>query len=175
MPPAAKTVLPPHKFYHGVITGKDAETRLQQNGGICFLLRYSRNHKKYFLVVVNFDQEVENFELEIDNDIPSYQIKGTGLKFHSLDELIKHYQSKPLSELVINIGKPCYPQLRFDTTESVMKNEPQLRFDTTESVMKNEPQLRFDTTESVMKNEPHYTLDNNRQPKFWKKCLPCLK
>lgn len=104
----SKHQMPNHPTYHNDISGETAEMRLQRKGGLCYLFRYSKSSNMYQLAIVDCNQKVEHFELEIDRDKPMFSLKGTKQEFRSLEELIKYYHSHRLSPTIRNIGKPCY-------------------------------------------------------------------
>jgi len=106
--PPTKYQFPNHPSYHGPITGEEAKRQLQLQNGQCFLFRYSEAKKKYLISVKECDEnEVTHIRVEIDKDMPSYQLEGTQKPFKSLGELIKYYQKNPLSPTLRGIGEPC--------------------------------------------------------------------
>ena len=98
--------LPNHAAYHENISATTAEEKLKAKSGPCFLFRYSNTYQCY-QISVKYENEVEHIEVEIDKDVPSYQLQGSEKIFTSLDELVKYYQKNPLSPSIRKIGQPC--------------------------------------------------------------------
>ena len=99
-----------HRSYHGPLNGDEAEHILKQNAEPnCYLTRYSNNRQSYILSVINAERKSSHFQLIIDNDVPSYEIKGTQKKHNSLDDLLNYLERTPLSPTIRSIGKPCLP------------------------------------------------------------------
>ncbi len=104
--PPSKDQLPNHPAYHMLCNGEQAEDKLRQKGGNCFLFRYSDTNQKYVLSVLN-QKQFYNFTINIDNSVPSYSLIGTQNTFPSLNELVDYYVRIPLNHNVRTIGKPC--------------------------------------------------------------------
>ena len=104
--------------YHGALTGNQAESRLKECGGNCYLLRYSVKQKAFVLSVLtrNNDEKVSdntfhvNFTLKImkgNDNKNTYEIDGSEERFENINELLKCYSMSPLDATVTSIGKPC--------------------------------------------------------------------
>ena len=105
--------MPNHSSYHGEITGAEAEERLKENGGICFLTRYSTRQGKYVFSVIDSSANVHHIEITIDQDAPLFSLKNTEKQFKSMENLFRYYRSNPLTSSIRSSGKPCYqPELQ---------------------------------------------------------------
>ena len=105
--------MPNHSSYHGEVTGAEAEERLKENGGICFLTRYSTRQGKYVFSVIDSSANVHHIEITIDQDAPLFSLKNTEKQFKSMENLFRYYRSNPLTSSIRSIGKPCYqPELQ---------------------------------------------------------------
>ena len=110
---ATRYRMPNHSSYHGGITGRVAEERLQKNGGVCYLTRYSTRQRKYVFSVIDSKANVHHIEILIDQDVPLFSLKNTEKRFASMKELFKYYPSGALgshaihSNFKINIIDVC--------------------------------------------------------------------
>lgn len=95
------------------MNAKTAESTLRENGGTCYLLRYSENRQMYILSVMTKAQggtmAPHHFEIKITKKDTqnSYEIGGSEKKFISISKLLEFYESEPLSQVVESIGHRC--------------------------------------------------------------------
>lgn len=103
------------RCYHGVMTGKQAEAKLKQNGDDCYLIRYSEVREIYVLTVAREGKEGEesitkHFKINIssksDGQGNLYEIEGSEKKFENVSALLKFYESNAVSPKMCSIGRP---------------------------------------------------------------------
>ena len=103
--------------YWGLMTGKQAELRLRQKGGNCYLIRHSEA-KQHFVISVmgrTLQQGKQgrlapyHFKLNItkENKQNTFEIEHTENKFNSMSTLLEFYQQNPVNLYVCSIGEPC--------------------------------------------------------------------
>ena len=98
-----------HPCYHQAITGAEAERRLEQAGGHCYLTRYSKKHKCYILSVYEYkipqsNSVMEHFPIVIQNG--KVGIKNKTLTFADIRSLLSHYEEKRIDPTLKSIGSP---------------------------------------------------------------------
>ena len=99
--------------YHGVMNAKSAESVLRENGGGCFLIRYSQNRKMYILSVLAKREGGKmapyHFKIKISKNgaESTYEIEGSERKFNKILELLEFYHSNPCNQEVESIGNKC--------------------------------------------------------------------
>ena len=98
-----------HVAYHGSLRVQDAEMRLQEKGGICFLFYYCKDSKSYRLSVVDSNGQVQHILLKVNPHVPAYSLEFYKKFFPSLTELIAYYQSNVFTPTIKRLGEPCYP------------------------------------------------------------------
>ena len=102
--------------YRGAITGREAESLLEKQGGSCYLLRYSK-HKEHHVLSVQardmhkFTLKRLHFKLNItkEGDHNVYEIDGSEEKFTDISSLLEYFQQTPLTRdrSKFTIGKAC--------------------------------------------------------------------
>ena len=97
----------PHNSYHHCIPGREAEKRLNNWGGDCYLTRYSEA-KKSFVLSVHKQQSPKNvikhFEIVIDDD-GKHSIRGVDKKFKNATEMLEYYERVMLDPAFTTIGR----------------------------------------------------------------------
>ena len=95
------------------MTGAEAEEKLKQHGGNCYLIRYSDANEVYVLSVmrrINKEEPISaHFKLNIIKGNPEgniYEIEGTEKKFDDLSQLLLYYHSYPIDHRIKGIGDP---------------------------------------------------------------------
>ena len=96
-----------HPSYHQVITRDEAERRLRQRGGRCYLTRYTEKHKSYVLSVYEHrrpQDSIQHFKLAFKEE-GRMQVGGTGMIFDNIQSLLEHYEQNRLNYNFKNIGQ----------------------------------------------------------------------
>ncbi len=99
-----------HSSYFGIKTGLEAEQLLTAMGEDCYLTRYSQQNRAYLLSVMKTtqcggDNHFEHFKLLIDNKVEGYEIDGYEKSFKNIDNLLRYYQSNPITPRITSIGQ----------------------------------------------------------------------
>ena len=98
-----------HQAYQGLMTSEQAQEKLDDQSGNCYLMRYSKTHKKYMLSVSNKTVEgaVTHYPIKIttEHDFCEYEIEGSAKKFDNISELLLYYEDNPLTDEQEHIGK----------------------------------------------------------------------
>lgn len=97
-----------HPSYHGTMRTKEAEIKLRQHGGDCYLTRFSKSKNVYVLTVFKSEEELcQNFQIDfkVKNDYNMYEILGTQKEFDDFFVLLDFYKSFPLSHNISTIGE----------------------------------------------------------------------
>ena len=97
-----------HDSYHKAITGEEAERRLKQHGGHCYLTRYSRMRECYVLSVFEHVQkpmqpQVDHFEIVVEED-GRHRIKGKTADFDNVVQFLLHYEHNRINPAFKSIG-----------------------------------------------------------------------
>ena len=92
--------------FHGPLDEMEAEIKLREHGGDCFLTRYSKAEKVHMLSVM---ANGEKTELRVNamkiNSLPQFSIEGREKWFHSVVILLDYYQKNRISETICSIGE----------------------------------------------------------------------
>ena len=95
-----------HDSYHHRITGREAERRLNNWGGNCYLTRYSEA-KKSFVLSVHKQQSpkdvIKHFTILIDDD-RKHSIEGVDRKFVDATEMLENYERATIDPAFTTIG-----------------------------------------------------------------------
>lgn len=110
-------VIENHPSYHGVMTGTEAELRLEQHGRNAYLTRYTKLKKLHKLSVVRRTAEddliIQHFTLcalrDVENGTCVYKIDGSERYFSDIDELLSFYKDHRLTPEVDGIGECLRP------------------------------------------------------------------
>ena len=96
-----------HESYHKTITGEEAEERLRQHGGHCYLTRYSRMKECYVLSVFEHQKplnpEIDHFEIVVESD-GKHRINGKSMAFNSIHQLLEYYEQNRINPAFKSIG-----------------------------------------------------------------------
>lgn len=115
-----------HPSYHGAITWEQAEIKLKEHGGNCYLTRYTTGRKVYVLSVMNDGIQgkepiIRHFNLIIgDKDENTCEIQGAKKQFSNIFDLLNFYRTTPVDHAIRTIGD-C---LRATHTQSSMDYNP---------------------------------------------------
>lgn len=106
IPVEEASMLEEHSSYHQSITGKEAEKRLKQHGGHCYLTRYSEAKRCYILSVYQKSPTyaMKHFKIVIDYS-GKKSIEKKQQKFDTIGELLTHYENSRLDPAFRNIGE----------------------------------------------------------------------
>ena len=96
-----------HRSYHDAITGDEAERRLEQHGGHCYLTRYSQIRGCYVLSVYKQHRLTsavkDHYEIVIESR-KKYRIKGKTKTFDSIQSLLGYYEQNRIDPTLRSIG-----------------------------------------------------------------------
>lgn len=105
------------RWYHGTITGKEAETLLTDKGVEgSYLVRASTHNPGNYVLSARVHGEVAH--VMIGHDKGKFDVGG-GPSFSSLNELIEHYRSNPMIE---TSGRVITLKAPFNTTSFMAQN-----------------------------------------------------
>ena len=97
-----------HCSYHGVISSDEAKNLLLLAPEKGYITRYSDKKEKFVLSIVypssEGNQQICHLLLAIDNEVPSYAMKGSGKSFQSVEEMLVYYETNPVNQRLSNIG-----------------------------------------------------------------------
>ena len=105
-PVREKNWLKEHPSNHQKITGDEAERRLKEKGGHCYLTRFSKFHDCYILSVYKKqhpDDVFEHFKIIVKNGKKS--IDGLDREFDDIHSLLGHYEHQRIDAGLKSIGK----------------------------------------------------------------------
>ena len=108
-----------HPSFTGPMNGKQAEHKLKQRGGNCYLLRHSEAHKRFKISVLStegIDTLFQHFKIRIttNEDQREYEIEGTTKKFDDISELLVYYEKNPVNSKISSIGTAFHNQGKKD-------------------------------------------------------------
>ena len=73
-----------------------------------YITRYSDKKDKFVLSIVypssEGNQQICHLLLAIDNEVPSYAMKGSGKSFQSVEEMLVYYETNPVNQRLSDIG-----------------------------------------------------------------------
>ena len=102
-----KNLMSHHNSYHHCITGKEAERRLNNWGGDCYLTRYSEA-RNCFVLSVHKQQSpkdvIKHFKILIDEG-GKHSIEGVDKKFADATEMLEHYEGVMINPAFTTIGR----------------------------------------------------------------------
>ncbi len=128
-----------HRSYHGEISGSEAAQLLSLAPEKGYLTRYSTNKKKYVLSVFCPSSSIlQHFLIAVDEDTPSYVLQGTTISFQSIDGLLDHFESNPLSSKLEDIG---ISYSRINTRQFKLEHEKKRRRKAQEELVKAKQEL----------------------------------
>ena len=86
-----------HPSYHGIITGMEAEMKLQFFVNR-YLLRYSKAKKSFTLSAIKHNRKVTHLPILVTNEdeIIKYELEGTEMKFDNITDLLTYYKKRPI-------------------------------------------------------------------------------
>lgn len=118
-------MLEDHSSYHQALTGEEAERRLKQCGGHCYLTRYSKKHKCYVLSVYEdeippSEPTIEHFEIVIQN-FSKLHIRNKTQTFNSIHLLLQHYEHKRIDPALRSIGEERIQEITARSIEKQTK------------------------------------------------------
>lgn len=102
-----------HHSYHGAIKGVEAERTLKEQGGNCYLTRYSEARSVYVLSVFRGGdkrQQFAHFDIllhfndEHHHSEKMYEIVGTEKRFGSVSDMLNFYGDTPINHQIRGIG-----------------------------------------------------------------------
>ena len=99
-------MIPEHECYHHNISKREAERRLKQRGGRCYLTRYSETNKCYILSISQTapTNTIRHFYIDKEKgDV--YKIRGKQKDFTSIEDLLAYYESHAIDPAFSNIGR----------------------------------------------------------------------
>lgn len=103
--------------YHGALTGKEAEARLERADGDSYLIRYSKRRdtcvislskqKDGYKKFMHFDLKVTKIKRKLlPGSVVKFEINKTEQRFDSIRKLLKFYEKNAVSyEVISGIGK----------------------------------------------------------------------
>ncbi|XP_012941523.1 tyrosine-protein phosphatase non-receptor type 11 [Aplysia californica] len=107
--PMASVDPTPERWFHGHLTGREAERLLLDKGkNSSFLVRESQSKPGDFVISVKCEERVTHVKIRCQNG--KYDVGG-GEMFPSLSELVEHYKKSPMVETsgtVVYIKHPLY-------------------------------------------------------------------
>lgn len=110
-----------HPSYHQAITGAEAEHRLKQRGGHCYLIRYSKKNRCYVLSVYkeqrSLQPEIEHFEIIVGEN-GKHSIEGKVEAFDSIESLLEYYEQNRINPSLSSIGREYTYQEAVERAES---------------------------------------------------------
>ena len=77
-------------WYHGDISWRVAEERLNKQDSDCFLVRKSQHQEGKLVISVKYGRVIKHHT--VLTKYPYYEVEGTEKRFSSMDELIAYYQ-----------------------------------------------------------------------------------
>lgn len=89
--------------FHGNMCQSEAEAKLREHGGKCYLTRYDEATKTYLLSVINISEFKIN--LKKISYLHQFQIDGREPVFHSIVTLLEFYHKTPISQKIQTIGE----------------------------------------------------------------------
>lgn len=120
-----------HRSYHEAITGEEAERRLEQRGGHCYLTRYSKIRGCYVLSVHKQHRLLspvkEHYEIVIEGKTKC-RIRGKTKIFDSIESLLEHYEQNRIDPSLRSIGVP-YTEDEYEQAQEAKRqrrDEPEL-------------------------------------------------
>ena len=96
-------------WYHGKISWKVAEERLNALGSDCFLVRKSQSEEGKYILSVRFGSEGDIKHHPICVQDERYEVEGTKKQFSTLKQLIAYYKQRHLSTEWEKLVEPCSP------------------------------------------------------------------
>lgn len=117
-------IMKKHPSFHGNMKSSEAESKLNIQGGNCYLTRYSKSQKKLRISVQKTRGETtttKHFSLSIEKGsggIYSVEIEGTEEKFNDICKLLKHYEKQPIDNIMDGLGQ------YIETTEHTPSFQP---------------------------------------------------
>ena len=131
-----------------------------------YITRYSDKKDKFVLSVTypssEGNQEICHFLLAIDNEVPSYAMKGSGKSFQSVEEMLVYYENNPVNQRWSNIGI-SYSQMNTTTwqrereskkkQEAAQQEEQKTQEDEREFPNEQQSSLTFEQSIAVLKKE----------------------
>ena len=131
-----------------------------------YITRYSDKKDKFVLSVAypssEGNQEINHLVLAIDNEVPSYAVKGSGKSFQSVEEMLVYYENNKVNQRWSNIGI-SYSQMNTTTwqrekeskkkQEAAQQEEQKTQQDEREVPQDLQSSLTFEQSIAVLKKE----------------------
>ena len=131
-----------------------------------YITRYSDKKEKFVLSIAypssEGNQEIIHLVLAIDNEVPSYAMKGSGKSFQSVEEMLVYYENNPVNQTWSNIGI-SYSQMNTTTwqrerepkknQEAAQQEEQKTQEDEREVPNEQQSSLTFEQSIAVLKKE----------------------
>ena len=102
-------MFPEHEGYHHIISTREAQKRLKQRGGSCYLTRYSRRKQSYILSIYKSNPTKTFKHLIIDKDRghkgEQFKIRDKDIVFNTIEEMLTYYEKNAIDPDFKNIGR----------------------------------------------------------------------
>ena len=103
-------MFPEHEGYHHIISTREAQKRLKQRGGFCYLTRYSRRKQSYILSIYKSNPTKTFKHLIIDKyrgdgGSEQFKIRDKDKAFNSIQEMLAYYEKNAIDPDFKNIGR----------------------------------------------------------------------
>ena len=96
-------------WYHGDISWKVAEKRLNALGSDCYLVRKSQSEEGKYILSVRYGESgfIKHHPICVQDE--RYEVEGTKKQFSTLKQLIAYYKQRHLSTEWEKLVTPCSP------------------------------------------------------------------
>ena len=97
-------------WFHGKIPCEDAESKLEKAPNGCFLVRESCSQPGSFVLSLKHQGDVRHWLVHSQEDATgswSYELRGSGMSFKTIIDLVKHYKEHYISADGEKLKIPC--------------------------------------------------------------------
>ena len=94
-------------WYHGDISWKVAEERLNVLGSDCYLVRKSQSEEGKYILSVRYGGVIKHHPICVQDQ--RYEVEKTKKQFRSLQQLVAYYKKHPFSTEWEMLTIPCSP------------------------------------------------------------------
>lgn len=101
--------VPTERWFHGHLSGPEAEVLLEKAKNGTFLVRNSHGKPSNYSISVKNGDQVTHVRIQCNPTTKKYDVHG-GKQFDSLQELVEYYKKNPMVEMkgsVVHLNNPC--------------------------------------------------------------------